>query len=271
MVSTLSTLSMAISMLIAIGLPIGLFLFWRKKYGLKLIPLLVGAGIFIVFALVLERVLHLVVLKPSADGSIALTQNAPLLFVLYAVLAAGVFEETGRLIAFIFLKRRYRGVGTGLSYGIGHGGIEAILLVGLTMLSNIVLSFMINAGSTAILGDSPQVTDAIESLISTDPSLFLVGGLERVAAMAVQIAFSVLVWLAVSNRKLWLYPFAIFLHALVDLPAVLAQVGILKSTLFVEAAVFVLAAVIVIATVHIYRKQASRKQSTGDFINEQQT
>jgi uncharacterized membrane protein YhfC len=180
MVSTLSIIFMAISLLIAVGLSPGPFLFWRKKHGLKLIPSLVGAGMFIIFALVLEQTLHAIVLKPSSDGNIPLMRDAPFLFVLYAVLAAGVFEETARLIAFIFLKRRYESVGTGLSYGIGHGGIEAILLVGLTMLSNIVLSLMINTGSVAALDDLPQVTAATESLISTDPSLFLIGGLGAV-------------------------------------------------------------------------------------------
>jgi uncharacterized membrane protein YhfC len=253
----LSILFMAVSLLISIGLPIGLFLFWRKKYSLKLIPALVGAAMFIIFALVLEQMLHAVILKPSADGSIALVQDAPLLFVLYAILAAGLFEETARLVAFSFLKRRYEGVGTGLSYGIGHGGIEAILLVGLTMFSNIVLSLTINAGSAAALGDLPQVKAAVDSLINMDSSIFLIGGLERASAIAGQIALSVLVWLAVSNRKLWLYPVAVLAHALLDLPVALLQVGVLKSTLLVEVILLALAAIIVIATIRVYRKQVS--------------
>jgi uncharacterized membrane protein YhfC len=70
---------MAISALIAIGLPVGLFLVWRRRFKLKLVPALVGAGMFFVFVLILEQLLHVVVLQPAADGSIALRQSAPLL------------------------------------------------------------------------------------------------------------------------------------------------------------------------------------------------
>jgi uncharacterized membrane protein YhfC len=269
MVPTLSILNMVIAAAIAIGLPVALFLMWKKRYDLKLIPLLVGAGMFVAFALVLEPLLHQVILKPSADGDIALMRDAPLLFVLYAALAAGIFEETARLIAFTFLKRRYEGIGTGLSYGIGHGGIEAILLAGLVMINNIVLSIMINTGFAAALGDLPQVTAAIDNLINTDAHLFLIGGLERIAALAIQISLSVLMWIAVNNRKLWLYPVAIALHALIDVPAALAQAGILKSTLLIETIVFALAAATVIVAVRVYRKQKSNEPPTEAFPREE--
>jgi uncharacterized membrane protein YhfC len=249
---------MAISALIAIGLPVGLFLVWRKRFNLKLVPVLVGAGMFFVFVLVLEQLLHMVVLQPAADGSIALRQNAPLLYVLYGILAAGLFEETARLIAFTLLKRKYKGVGTGLSYGIGHGGFEAIVLVGLSMISNIVLSMVINSGSAATLGDLPEVKTAIDALVGTDSYLFLIAGIERIAAIAAQISLSILVWLAVSTRKFWLYPIAIGLHAIIDLPAVLAQIGVINSPLIVEVATFVLVAGLVVIALRAYKALGTR-------------
>jgi uncharacterized membrane protein YhfC len=48
---------------------------------------------------------------------------------LYAVLGAllaGLFEETGRFIAFKFLLKKRTDRKTAISYGIGHGGFEAI-------------------------------------------------------------------------------------------------------------------------------------------------
>jgi uncharacterized membrane protein YhfC len=244
---------MAVTLLLSLLLPAFLFLFWRKRHNLKLGPALVGAAAFFVFALVLEQALHLIVLKPGADGSVALAQDSPLLFVLYGVFAAGVFEETARLISFILLKRRYGGVGAALSYGIGHGGIEAIGLVGLSMISNLALCLVINSGNTAALGPLPQVAEAVDTLVNTEPVLFLAGGIERIAAMAVHISLSVLVWLAVSKRKLWLFPAAIVLHALVDLPAMLSKIGVINSIAAVEVIVFVLAAALVAAAVRITR------------------
>ena len=230
MVSNLSIVFMSITAIISIGLPLVLFLVWRRKYGLKIVPMLVGMAAFIVFALVLEQLLHAVVLRAGADGKIALMAYSPLLFVLYGAFAAGVFEETARFISFQLLKKKYGGVGTGLSYGIGHGGIEAILLVGLTMISNIVFSALINSGNTAVLGSDPSIAASIDTLIQTDSTMFLLGGFERVLAVAVQISLSMLVWCAVKVKgKAWLYPVAILLHAAIDTPAAMYQAGIIKN------------------------------------------
>jgi uncharacterized membrane protein YhfC len=233
MVSTLSMIFMAVSVLIAVGLPTGLFLFLRKKYGLKLVPMLVGAVMFFVFALVLEQMLHMLVLRPSADGAIAL-RSYPALYVLYGVFAAGIFEETARFIAFSFLKKRYDGIGTGLSYGIGHGGIEAILLLGVATVNNLVLSVMINEGSLPAPGDSPQIAAAIEALTNADSFMFLIGGFERASAIVIQISLSLLVWLAVNKGANLLFPAAVVLHALVDVPAILLQIGVLNNILVAE-------------------------------------
>lgn len=65
----------------------------------------------------------------------------------YAALAAGLFEETGRLVAMKFFMKKNLDKGNALMYGVGHGGVEAILLVGLTYVNNIVISIMINTGT----------------------------------------------------------------------------------------------------------------------------
>ena len=223
MVSTASIVCMAISLIIAFGLPIGLYAGLRKRFDLHPVPMLVGAAVFIVFALVLESLLHVVVLRPQADGTIALRDNNPALYVLYGIFAAGVFEETGRFVGFALLKRKFHGVRTAVSYGIGHGGIEAIMLLGMSMISNIVLSLMINFGSHS---STAAPSSTVTALTDTAPWMFLVGGGERVLAVAIQISLSIVVWVAVTRPgHLWMYPLAIVLHAISDLPAAIAQTG----------------------------------------------
>ena len=64
------------------------------------------------------------------------------LYALYGGLMAGLFEETGRYLAFSFALKKYRAKNVNaLMYGAGHGGFEAIVIVGLTMINNIVWSF----------------------------------------------------------------------------------------------------------------------------------
>lgn len=239
----------AISMLVAIGLPIALLILVYKRWKANLLPAFAGAFGFVVFALMLEPLLHAIVLRPDpVTGAIALRQQ-PVLFMLYGGFAAGVFEETARLIAFLALKRWFKGRETALTYGVGHGGIEAVILLGLPMLNNIVISAMINLGQTAALtaplqgAPLAQIQAAIAALTATPPAMFLVGGAERIMAVCAQIALSVLVWRSVNAKgRWWLFPVAIALHAILDFPAALMQAGALSSIPLVELITLALSA-----------------------------
>jgi uncharacterized membrane protein YhfC len=250
MVSQVSIAFMALSLLIAFGLPVALLIAVRLRFKAPIVPALVGAGVFVLFALILEQLLHLVVfniLGFSVSGS-------PAVYVVYAILAAGVFEETGRFIAFKLLRKKYSGVETGLAFGIGHGGTEAILLVGLTMISNIVLSLMINSGSVDALGNSEQIALGVDALTDTAPVMFLLGGIERAFAILVQISLSVIVWCSVNHpRKTWLFPVAIALHAMIDLPVALTQTGVIGTMWITEALIAVCAVGVAILAVVVYR------------------
>lgn len=260
MVPTLSIVFMAVSMLITVGLPVALYIIFHKQFGGKFLPAIIGALAFIVFALVLESLLHQLVLRPDETGSIALLQK-PFLYVLYGTLVAGVFEETARFVSFLFLRRNYHGVGNALTYGVGHGGAEAILLVGFAMFNNIVLALTINNGGLgAILAPldaatAAQVQAGADQMIGYPPYMFLLAGAERVFALVIHIALSVLVYYAVTRAgKWWLYPAAILLHALCNVPAALLQAGVLSDMLLVEALTLLMAVFCAVLAVITYRK-----------------
>ena len=135
-----------------------------------------------------------------------------------------------------------------LMYGAGHGGFEAIAIVGLTMINNIAWSVMINNGSISTLLSSlsgDQLTQAQQSvtLLATTPSFqFLLGGVERLLAIALHIALSVIVWFAVKwEGKLYLYPVAILIHFAVDAAAALLS-GLGVNLIVIELVVAVLTA-----------------------------
>ena len=60
----------------------------------------------------------------------------PYVFAIYGGLTAGIFEELGRFVAFFFLLKKYLDYKDGFAYGIGHGGIESILVGGILCASN---------------------------------------------------------------------------------------------------------------------------------------
>jgi len=237
MIPILSIIFMCLSAVVSVGLPVLLFIALRKKYGLKAAPMLAGAAAFIVFALVLEQLLHMIVLRPSPDGTIGLKSN-PLLYMLYGCFAAGIFEETARFLSFSLLKKKYSGIGAGLSYGIGHGGFESAVLVGASLVSGVVICVMYNMGIADSLGLPAQVIEQLAAVKDMNPFLLLAGGFERISAMVIQISLSLVVWHSVNKKdNWWLFPAAILLHAIADVPAALKQAGVLNSILLVEGIV----------------------------------
>ena len=184
--------------------------------------ILVGALVFIVFAGLLEQLAH--ALAFSAFPGL---RSTPVAFVAYAALAAGVFEELGRSCGFMLLLRSGKvdhDLPCAIGYGIGHGGIEAMMIVGLSMISNIALALALNnaGGADALLATVPDASRSlaaqqIDVLIGIAPTVYLIAGFERIVSMALHVALSVLVWMAVSGRigKAWIFG-AVLLHALAD-------------------------------------------------------
>ncbi len=255
-ISTGSIACMAVSALVSIAVPIALLIYFRRRYGAKVVPALVGAAAFVVFAMGLEQIMHLLVLRPDANGT--WLSAYPLGYMVYGSLAAGIFEETGRFLSFKLLRKRYGGIQTALSYGVGHGGIEAILVGGVSMISTIATSVMFNGGNAAALTSGPNaelVAKQLQAIAETPSAMFLVAGAERMFALTIHIALSVIVFYSVyGKRRTWLYPAAILLHALIDAPAALGQVGVITNVLALEGLVLFCAVALTLLAVYTNRK-----------------
>lgn len=204
-----------IVIILTIAVPLGIMLFLARSGG-SWKDFLVGAATFIVFALILERILHLLILRSGAGVVI---QGNIWLYGLYGGLAAGVFEETGRFLAFRFVLRDQTARITSLAYGIGHGGIEALLVAGLAMASNLILGLTYTHGGAI----PSEIIPAVEALLAIPAPTFLWSGFERLSAMALHMALSVLVFASVRTDRRWLYPAAILIHAAVNFMAVVVN------------------------------------------------
>lgn len=207
-------------------LPLGLGVFFWKRAKGQWRFFLTGCIVFPVFALVLEQTVHGLVLGGAVG---AVIQGNVWLYALYGGLMAGIFEECGRWLAFKLTLRWNRGRGDALMYGAGHGGIEAVLVAGMTMVNNIILSLALNRGGMeaveAIMGPVPEAQmAALQSLCSYPAGMYLWAGFERLVAVGLHIVLSVLVYVSVkrSGKGFW-FPAAILLHALVDMVAVLSN------------------------------------------------
>lgn len=218
MVSNWSIIFMFISLTIVLALPIGLAIYFVKKEKASIKSILVGALVFIVFQ-ILTRVPLLQVLSQQA-WYFKMASNVVLLGI-FLGLTAGLFEEIGRFLGFKLLLKNRLSWADGVAFGIGHGGIEAILLVGLSFINNIFYSFSINSGTLdSITANLPS--DAVyllkNQLINTPSHLFLAAGVERIFAIALQIAFTLVVLYGVKKKAFKYVVLAIGLHFLVDSP-----------------------------------------------------
>lgn len=242
------------SLCISIALPVVLLIVVHKKTKARMAMAGIGAATFFLFAMVLEQILHAIVLGVGGER---ITGNI-WIYGLYGGLAAGLFEEVGRFVAMRFAMKKQLNLPNALMYGVGHGGIEAILIVGLASVSNLVTSIMINAGTLeASLGALDQATKEatltqLSALWTTPSYQFFLSGIERIVAVTLHIALSVLVFQAVKlgKKRYWFLAFAI--HVGVDFATVIAANYL--NLVLVEVMLAVLVAGVVALTISLCRK-----------------
>lgn len=248
--------AMGITLLIAMCMPMGLCLYYRCKCKAKISSFFIGCVIFVVSALFLEQLLHMVVLYSLGDISEAIKNNIWLTGI-YGGLAAGIFEETGRLFAMKAFFKDERTKENALMYGAGHGGIEAIILVGLTSFSNMLTAISINNGSLQTAMDQglvkSEVIEQIAPLWEYSSIEFLLGGFERVLAMILHLALSVLIFSCIRQKKWQYYGLAVAIHAAIDFVAVV--VNNYFPTIVTELVIAAAVAGTVVFAYRIYQKE----------------
>ncbi|MCH4287163.1 MULTISPECIES: YhfC family glutamic-type intramembrane protease [Bacillota] len=163
----------------------------RKQKGLW-VSFVVGMLAFVISQMVLRLPLLSIM---TQQRSISLfTLKHPVLYILILAFTAGLFEETARLIGFQCIKKKHASIYDAFAFGLGHGGIEAMLLIGIPLLS-----------------------------VSTDLSSVLLACGERILAIAFHVAMSIIVWYGVKEHKNYYIGLAIVLHMLLDCYAILGN------------------------------------------------
>lgn len=230
-VETASIVWMVIGLLIFVVVPVALSIIWIVKKKEHITTILVGAATFILFALILEKPIQNVLLFPTAmglsDHSISIFMNShPVILAFLVGLFPGVFEETGRLVAYKTVLKKRINKETSISYGIGHGGVEVVAILGLTYFNYIVYAIMINNGLfqtvvDQIMAQAPDQIGQVDQMVSllTTFSLgkVMIDIVERGFAVMYHVGASILVFYACRDKdKFWLYPLAIVLHTAMD-------------------------------------------------------
>lgn len=247
---------------ICILVPIALVIIFKIKAKANILPVIFGALTFVVFALILEAIPKVILFGGTTSVSKYVLSNA-WAYVLIGCLLAGVFEEVGRYLTMRFCLKKYNDKKDAVMFGLGHGGIENILLIGITYISYIAIAVTVNAGGIdAILATVPaeQVEAAkaqVNSIASLTASVFLLTIVERVLAETLHVALSFVVFRSVKEKGKGIYLlYAILLHMVFDVPAALYQCKVISLPVC-EICLFIILLVIAFIVYRMYKKYQS--------------
>ena len=224
-VSTQTFVLLGIGAALFLVAPVVIAIIWKKKKKEPFTTILIGAATFMVFVIVEKIIQSFFIMDSTPIG--AFINARPLLWAFTVGFFPGIFEETGRLVAFkTFLKKRTQRE-TAISYGIGHGGLaEVSIIMTYTMISYIAYGVLINTGMFNEIIEqarelAPNQLSQIEgigkSLTEFSFITLLIMIFERVFAVLFHIGASIIVFYACKDKKkIWLYPLAVVIHGLID-------------------------------------------------------
>jgi len=212
-----------ITIALSILIPLILAILLRRRFRVSWLLFGVGALTFIgsqVVHIPLNNLLGKIGILPSGtESSWMMAQMAIVLG-----LTAGVCEELARAVGYMILKKARRAE-DGLMLGIGHGGIEAMILIGIVLAGSLTQLLILRGVDLTTMNFSVEQITYIQTQLDTfnqTPLIALLPLAERLIAMTLHIILSMMVLYAFQqNKKTWIL-WAILYHAAVDSIAVLS-------------------------------------------------
>lgn len=213
----------AITLFLSLVAPVLLAIWFCKKFGVNFSVIMAGALTFIIFQLVLRiPLLQLLTLRypnlvPEPQDTAAL-----LLYAFFLSLTAALFEEGGRWLVFKFLLKKQPSWQNAVGFGLGHGGSEAILLVGVNYIFHLLFLVLIKLDLNPFGGTMFYLLENSKAqLLQTPAYMFLLAGIERMFVIPAHIAFSILVVLSLAKSDYKYFLLALAGHFLLNLPTAL--------------------------------------------------
>lgn len=274
---------LGISLTLCLFLPIAFLIFLGRRMPVRSKIILTGVITFVVFVILLERFVHTIVLTPNSS-----IVNNPVYYVIYGCVMAGLFECAAKFIGLKVMVKEPTSPGFALQFGLGYGAAEALLVGVMPLASNLASAFHINKVGfetylneiAAQLAEQGEAEGAINKAMETykanlsmlyDGNLTcLLGGIERVAAIVLQIALTVLIFQALrqgsKTRDYVFVGIAFIAHAFFDFPAAMYQKQLFSNIVMIEVVLVIEAVIAGIIAYIFYKKNV---EEFGKPINAQ--
>lgn len=170
-----------------------------------------AAGFFVLQVLIRIPILNVLATFPWFQR---FAENQYVAYCFILALTAALFEVVARFSVAKILEKNIN-CEQGVAAGLGHGGIEAMVLIGMTYVSNLLYAVMINTGAfdgvveqTAALAGTmdmetltAQLYQIKTALIETPAYTFYLAGYERILCVLFHTAMSLLVCYTVYKKK----------------------------------------------------------------------
>ncbi len=187
----------ALQMAIMVLFPIGLAIFFHRRFHVSWVVFLIAAGFYLI---------NLVVQTPFVFAWYYLFAKLQWVSLTLVTLTYALSEETMRYLSFRVgrVMRANRTANGALMAGVGHGGTESIIFaLGAAFTLYAALFMPLSLGGSA------------EYVLHAPWWTFVLSGVSRILAITVHLGFATLIVLA--YRRTWrFYPLAILAHFLVD-------------------------------------------------------
>ena len=235
-------LGMAVTVVFVIAYPLALAVVAHRRLHVGWRYLAYGAIVFFIFQLA-TRVPAVQLIQAAIGEQLKASQSLMWAWLVLLALTAGLFEEIGRYVGYrVFMRREDKTWSKAIMYGLGHGGLESVVLVGGLTLVGLINIWSIASGGLAQLPEDQRALAAqqLEVLNSQPGWAALLSAWERLWTVPVQVAFSVMVLQVFRRGKLIWLLWAVLGHAFVDLVAIGLQQLLgpgLGSSLVIEGVV----------------------------------
>ena len=254
--SSLSIVCIVLTFAVSLLLPPAFLVFYalrHKKQGIWSAWLLGAAGFLVPQILIRFPILAAL---SRTDGFVAFAQAHPLIYGFALAFTAGLFEVVGRYAVARILQKNLT-YNRALAAGLGHGGIEAILITGLAYVSNLVFLVMLHTGGfEAAIAQTTAAGGDVTALMNTPWTMFLLAGFERLLAMTCHAALSMLVCYGVHIGKAAPIIFAFAMHVGMDCVASISLVigkGLSQATaytiIYTLLTAFTVLAIVILKTI----------------------
>lgn len=215
---------------------------WKHKQQRLIAAWILGAaGFFVTQILIRVPILYWL---QGQSWFLTFSLNHLFLYAFVLAFTAGLFELAGRFGVAKLMKNV--SFNRSLAAGLGHGGIEAMVIAGSAYINNIAYSVMINAGifdtvlaEAAAMGvDVSQLYLIRDTLLTASPALYLLGGYERILAMTCHAAMTMIVCYSMHRGKAIRGALiCLGIHTLLDLTA---GISLLSGTVLSQTTAYVI-------------------------------